>query len=236
MTADLSSGAKADRHPHDWYVEQLWVVRALMAHIEFDHDMAIWDPACGLGTIPEAFTAAGYMCQGTDIAYRGLRDVLWFGQHDFLGDQVHMMEHWSLLGSIVSNPPFSYREDIAEKFVRRALILARDYVAMLLPLKWRASEKRFQFFEDHPPAQILVFCDRPSMPPGDKLDALDEKGRHTAWARGKVDYAWFIWTPRQPATPTIIRSIKPRAAAQKRADRAEDLRRVGVLPPQEIAA
>lgn len=234
MTADLATGAKDARHPLDWYVEQLWVIRKLIENVAFDPDYIVWDPACGLGTIPEAFKAAGFDTLGTDIAYRGLREALWFGIHDYLGDQVHILEHHRSL-SIVSNPPFSYIDDIAELFIRKSLMLARDKVAMLLPLKWRASEKRYQFFEDHPPAEILVFCDRPSMPPGNQLAARDEKGRFTAWARGKVDYAWFVWDRRNPGTPTIIRSIAPRTPAQKRLDREEDFRRIGLLPLAEAA-
>ncbi len=238
MTADFATGPKADRHPLDWYVEQAWVVRALLQHVEFDPDNAKWDPACGIGTIPEVFSAAGFQATGTDIVCRGTLERLWFGEHDFLGPQSHYMDHHGAL-DIVMNPPFSYREGIAEAFVRKALKTVRaGHVCALLPLAWRASERRYDFFEEFPPAVKWVFCDRPSMPPGDALGERDAKGELTAWARGKVDYCWYVWDQRQPGTPTIERSIKPRTREQKRLDREEDFRRVGVLPPLpvEVAA
>jgi len=230
---------RPDRHPQDWYVEQTWTVRALMQEVAFDRDYLVWDPCCGLGTIPCAFAAAGFDAAGTDLVDRWMPSApahLFLGEHDFVGNQLHMLERWALL-SIVFNPPYSYDEDIAERCVRRAIHLASGKVAALLPIRWRASEKRFDFFRRYPPYLILEFCDRPSMPPGDKLDAVDPKtGKLTAWKRGKTDYAWYLWDRRMFKPATITRIIPPRDAAQKRIDRKFDLRRVGVLPQLEEAA
>lgn len=236
MSSDLATGSAASRHPQDWYVEQMWTVRALMRMVTFGKDSVIWDPCCGLGTIPLAFCEAGYKAAGTDLVDRWLpwSLPLFLGEHDFLGAQRHMLES-ALIFDIVANPPFSYEEAMAERFVRRALRVARGKVCMLLPLKWRASETRFPLFEEYPPKDILVFCDRPSMPPGNMLDAIDARGRLTAWQRGKVDYCWYVWDRHHfPRPDTIIRSIPPRSAEQKRADRDEDLRRVRVLPVDHV--
>ncbi|QNG47391.1 TRM11 family methyltransferase [Sphingobium yanoikuyae] len=229
-----------DRHPQDWYVEQTWTVRALMQVVEFDRHATIWDPCCGLGTIPRAFADAGFAAQGTDLVDRWLAwelRHLFMGEHDFLGQQVHLMERMARL-NIVFNPPYGYKKDIAERCVRRALMLADGLVCALLPIRWRASEKRYPLFaEQHPPRFILEFCDRPSMPPGDALANRDPAtGKLTAWKRGKTDYAWYVWDTRQPATDTITRIIPPRTAEQKKIDRDFDLRRVGVLPQLEMAA
>lgn len=237
MTADFATGAKDARHPQDWYVEQAWVVRALMSVVEFHPDYVVYDPACGLGTIPGVFAAAGIQAGGTDLIYRGCRADLFHGEHDFLGDQVHILERWPLL-TIVCNPPFSYRDGIAEAFVRRSLKAARGKVCMLLPLKWRASEGRHALFEEYP-ADIHVLADRPSMPPGDKLDQRDAKGNLTAWKRGKVDYAWFVWERHRPngtGGAGLVRGIAPRSPEKKRIDRDEDLRRVGLIPQLAEAA
>lgn len=230
------------RHPQDWYVEQTWTVRALMQMIPFDRDYTIWDPCCGLGTIPEAFADAGFEAVGTDIVDRwdvaGAPAHLFLGEHDFLGSQVHLMENWPLL-NIVFNPPYGYEEDIAERCIRRALTLASGKVCALLPIRWRAAEKRFDFLDrEYRPLQILEFCDRPSMPPGTSLHDRDAKGKLTAWKRGTIDYAWYVWDRHVPRPDTISRLIPPRSAAQKLLDRDFDLRRVGVLPPLklEIAA
>jgi len=229
---------RPERHPRDWYVEQTWTSRALMQMVVFDLDYAVWDPCCGLGTIPCAFAAEGFTAIGTDLVDRWSAQTLglphlFMGEHDFLGDQTHMMESWALL-SIVFNPPYGCEADIAERCVRRALSVASGKVCALLPIRWRASEKRFDFFRRFPPVEILEFCDRPSMPPGTALDDRDPKtGKPTAWRRGMTDYAWYVWDRHFPKPATISRLIPPRSAEQKIADRAFDLRRVGVLPPLE---
>ena len=232
---------RPERHPQDWYVEQTWTVRALMRMVKFDRDYLVWDPCCGLGTIPCAFAAEGFDAIGTDLADRWSAQTLglphlFMGEHDFLGGQRHMLENWALL-SIIFNPPYGSEPGIAERAVRRALMTASGKVCALLPIRWRASEGRFPFFQEYPPLEILEFCDRPSMPPGDKLGERDPRtGALTAWRRGKTDYAWYVWDRHFPRPATITRLIPPRTPEQKRADRDYDLRRVGVLPLLEEAA
>lgn len=237
----MTVAVRPERHPQDWYVEQAWTVRALMRQVRFDPDYVVWDPCCGLGTIPTTFAAAGHDAIGTDLVDRWLPTEpahLFMGEHDFLGEQKHMLESWALL-SIVFNPPYGCAPDIAERCVRRALSVASGLVCALLPIRWRASEKRFAFFGQFPPREILEFCDRPSMPPGTALHDRDPKtGKLTAWRRGMTDYAWYVWDRHVPKPDTISRLIPPRSPEQKIAHRVEDLRRAGVLPPlpEEIAA
>lgn len=237
MTA---ASPRPDRHPQDWYVEPSWTVRTLLRETNLDRGYTIWDPCCGLGTIPCALAAEGFTTVGTDLVDRWLPAEpphLFMGEHDFLGDQTHLAEFWPLL-SIVFNPPYSYEDDIAERCVRRALSVASGKVCALLPIRWRASEKRYGFLrEEFPPLEILEFCDRPSMPPGTALHERDPvTGKLTAWRRGKTDYAWYVWDRHIPKPTTITRLIAPRTAAQKLVDRDFDLRRVGALPQLELAA
>lgn len=236
----MTAADRPDRHPQDWYVEQTWTGRALLEMVAFDSDATIWDPCCGLGTIPRTFADAGFTVVGTDLVDRWLAwepRHLFMGEHDFLGDQVHMMERMARL-NIVFNPPYGCAPDIAERCVRRALTIASGMVCALLLIRWRASEKRYPLFaQEYPPSLILEFCDRPSMPPGDALAHRDPAtGKLTAWKRGKTDYAWYVWDTRVRPTDTLTRIIPPRTAAQKLRDRESDLIRVGVLPQQELAA
>lgn len=237
----MTLAARSERHPQDWYVEQTWTVRALMQMVAFDADPhhVVWDPCCGLGTIPCAFADAGFVAVGTDLVNRWMASApvhLFQGEHDFLGDQRHTLEYWSSL-SIVANIPYGCAPGIAERFVRRALSLATGKVCILVPLRWRACEGRYDFFQQFPPNLKLEFCDRPSMPPGDTLAAIDAKtGKLTAWKRGTIDYMWLVWDMADPATDTVTRIIPPRTAAQKIVDRHFDLRRVGAIPQMEEAA
>lgn len=237
MTA---ASPRPDRHPQDWYVEPSWTVRTLLHETQLDRKYTVWDPCCGLGTVPCALAAEGFTTVGTDLVDRWLPTEpphLFMGEHDFLGDQTHLAEFWPLL-SIVFNPPYSYEDDIAERCVRRALSLASGKVCALLPIRWRASEKRYGFLrEEFPPLEILEFCDRPSMPPGTALHERDPvTGKLTAWRRGKTDYAWYVWDRHIPKPTTITRLIAPRTPAQKLIDRDFDLRRVGALPQLEMVA
>lgn len=190
-----------ERHPWDWYVEQAWVTERLLDMLgELERDVVYLDPACGRCTIPQALVDRGFSAFGTDIAAR-TDSPLFLAEHDFLGDQVQLLECANGL-SIIMNPPFSYQDGklvrgLAEKFVRRALAIATHKVAVLLPLKWLASAGRVRLFEEFPPT-IYVLGERPSMPPGDKIEAL---GARSAWKRGKVDYMWLVWDKRAPALP-----------------------------------
>ena len=203
MPGDPVSGelatAGADRHPWDWYVEQAWVTHRLIDVAGLERHVNYIDPACGLCTIPRALNDRGFTAFGTDIERR-TDDPLFLNEHDFLGQQHLLIEHWHPL-SIVMNCPFSYQNGklvrgLAERFVRKALGIATHKVCALLPLKWMASGGRVPLFTDFPPT-IYVLAERPSMPPGDKIAALGKR----AWSRGKVDYAWYVWDLQAPVLP-----------------------------------
>jgi hypothetical protein len=211
----------ADRHPWDWYVEQPWVTHRLCDFVELEHHVTYIDPACGSCTIPQVLTDRGLTAFGTD-KFRRSDSPLFLNEHDFLGKQLHLIDHWHPL-SIFMNPPFSCQDGklvrgLAEAFVRKALAIATHKVAALLPLKWLASSGRYRLFSEFPPT-IYILSERPSMPPGDMIDQL---GPRHAYKRGKVDYMWLVWdkqAPRLPYAPTVW--IPPR-----------DL----VLPAEAIAA
>jgi hypothetical protein len=109
--------------------------------------------------------------------------------------------------SIWSNPPYSYKKvwyegrqvSISEAFVRHALKLATDRVVMILPAKWLAMGKRRSRLvrADHPPAMVLHFCERPSMPPGDMIERMGAR----AYRGGMVDYCAIVWDVRRPTEP-----------------------------------
>jgi hypothetical protein len=204
---------KIERHPWDWYVEQAWVTDRLIDVLPLERDVTYFDPACGLCTIPQALTDRGFAAFGTD-KFKRTDSPLLFAEHDFLGDQHLLIEHMRPL-SIVMNPPFSFQDGqlvrgLGERFVRKALSIATHKVAALLPLKWQASAGRCALFTNFPPT-IYILCERPSMPPGDKIEGM---GARSAWKRGKVDYAWYVWdkqAPRMDAGRTVW--IPPRDTA-----------------------
>lgn len=224
MRGEISSGKVAKRHPLDWYVEEPWVVTQLMEALgNFRAELAagetIWDPACGRGTIPGEFggLAAFFspdfdqVLQLSDVVRNvepdRLEGVRWrFFSADFLE-----------LGaapapcSIVCNPPYSYRDGdgeyarmlISEAFARHALKLTSRRVCLLLPSKWLASQSRYWLFTEFPPAAVLHLCQRPSMPPGDRIAAMGNR----AFRGGMVDYCWIVWDVTRSVRPSETRTV-----------------------------
>lgn len=180
-----------------------------------DHDAVYLDPACGNCTIPQVLAMRGLQAYGTDIVRRA-DHPRFLAEHNFIGDQALLLEHYPRR-SIVMNPPFSCQDGrlvrgLAERFVRRALAIATDQVAVLLPLKWLASQGRARLFAERAP-DIYILTERPSMPPGDKIAALGNR----AWSRGKVDYMWLVWDMRLPPLPygrTFWIPPRPKAPVQ----------------------
>lgn len=206
MSGELTSGVapsrgqsggkeKPKRHPWDWYVEQEWVTERLLDSAPIDQHVMALDPCCGQGNMVRALRGRGMAAFGMDMFDRGAPHFL--GTHDFLGDQRALLECSEAL-SIFFNPPFSYQNGamalgLAERMCRRALEIATHQVAALLPVKWLASQGRYRLFSELTPAGVWILCERPSMPPGDQIEALGDQ----AYARGKIDYMWVLWDKRR---------------------------------------
>lgn len=203
MTARKSRPKAETEHPDHWYVEPRDCIESLADHMApllrtglFGHSkMMIVDPCCGGGNILDVFRDRGHRVEGMDIRDRGALNFL--GIQDFL-----TLSRWPSLEpfgidpafSIVMNPPYK----AAESFIRHALTVANHYVAALLPLSFLGSEGRLPFWAEHPPLTIAYLAKRPTMPPGDKVQALGA----SAFKNGRILYCWIIWDVRKPRAKT----------------------------------
>ncbi|MBN9504960.1 MAG: hypothetical protein J0I69_02945 [Altererythrobacter sp.] len=206
MRGEISTGRKRNSHPYDWCVDEPWVSWQLFEALggfaqEKAAGEAIYDPAAGSGRTMVTFAEHGFKVFLSDIVNRvdaSLFDEqarLTFFAADFLETEAARVR-WPGC-SIVCNPPYSYIDGIAEAFVRQALRMASRRVCMVLPIKWQGSQGRFDLFDqDYPPQAVLILTQRPSMPPGDLILALEAEGK--AFKGGVVDYAWFVWNVQQP--------------------------------------
>lgn len=224
MRGEISTGRKKKRHPYDWYVEQGWEWEQIVAAIgleEAETGAAIWDPAAGFGHSASRLQGLGF--KGKLLLSDLVERVAWsdfehpeqvhFASKCFVEDSLVAFRRTYPRISIWCNPPFSYRHYwrdgrkmiVSEAFVRRALQLATDRVVMILPAKWLAMGKRRSRLVrvDHPPQFVLHFCERPSMPPGDMIEAMG--GR--AYRGGMVDYCAVVWDVRRPTAPGETRTI-----------------------------
>lgn len=181
----------------EFYPEPFWPVEQLAEAENWPEK--IWDPACGYGTIPQVFNARGHKALGTDLADRGYG----VGGQDFLSFSRKWVRPTQ---AIVCNPPFS----LADKFIRQAKQFTTEKAAFLLPLKWLASQTRYDFFEQiWIPARIYVLSNRLSMPPGQFIDPETrlfncddpnpKKDGSLRWKEGDepkggaVDFCWIVF-------------------------------------------
>jgi hypothetical protein len=213
MRGEISSGRHSKRHPLDWYVDEIWCARQLALvldefALEKAEGLAIWDPCCGLGNTMQAAWELGLQTFGSDLVdnfawssfpddFEGLAQPK-LSSGDFLEQTVAPAPC-----SIVCNPPYSYVKGIAEAFARHALTLSSRRVCILMPSKWLASQARYQLFTDHPPQAVLHLCQRPSMPPGDRIAAMGKR----AFSGGMTDYCWIVWDVKRPTPRGQTRTI-----------------------------
>lgn len=169
-----------DRDDADWYIEPSWAVAALLKAEPFEGETL--DPACGRGTIPLEFIAKGLSACGADLRDRGFGAVA-----DFLGPEFALP-----VQNIVTNPPYN----LAEKFIRRALKIATNKVAVLVQQQFPYSQGRHALFTECPIARIYFLSNRPSMPPGKAIASGQKVGG------GKVDYLWMVFEHGYEGAPT----------------------------------
>jgi hypothetical protein len=160
-----------ERDDADFYIEPVWCAERLFAVEKFEG--GVFDPACGIGTIPRAAQAAGLDADGADLIDRADGRYV---TADFIGAT-------EPVDNIVANPPFK----LARPFAQRALRLARGKVALLLPTKWLSGDARSRWLETTPLRRVWFLCPRPSMLPGHLIVAGEKAGG------GTVDYMWLVW-------------------------------------------
>jgi hypothetical protein len=210
VRGEISSARHAKRHPLDWYVDEFWCAEQLALALgdlalEQAEGLAIWDPCCGMGNTLLAAHDRGLVTYGSDlvenVAYANFGHSgapMIFQPGDFLETTAA-----PALCSMIFNPPYSYRKGILEAFVRHALTMTSRRVCILVPNKWLGSQGRYQLFTDHPPQAVLHLCQRPSMPPGDLINAMGKR----AFRGGMIDYCWIVWDVKRPTPRGQTRTI-----------------------------
>jgi len=166
-----------ERDTNDWYVEPNWCVEILKGRAPFTG--AVHDPCCGMGVIPTVMGGTG-----ADIVDRGYG----YPAQDFLLDRRHY-------DNIITNPPYG----IAQRIIEHALTLASGRVAALVQVKFLASQKRHALFSDERMERVIMFSRRPSMPPGELLQAHGESIR----GGGSIDFCWAVWNQQHTGSTQI---------------------------------
>lgn len=155
----------------------------------------IWDPSCGRGNILDVCKDRGYRTIGSDIVDRPdltlHEPTLASQRHEwFMSDQLdpRSSRYPSVTVDdslqILCNPPFK----VAEKFIRAVLNAPVSRASFLVPIAFLCSAERYGFFTQQRPSQIAILCERPSCPPGSKLDP------YTTFTGGMQDYCFICYS------------------------------------------
>lgn len=188
-------GTGYERQPEEWYVEPTWAVEQLIENEDFPYG-EIYDPACGMGNIPNTFRRHEFRAYGSDIVDRGWKVSDGFYVSDFLDESYRGNP-----ANIVCNPPYG-KARLAEAFIEKALAITVHKVFMFLPLNYLAGQRRYGTFVggSSRPDTVWICSQRPSCPPGHKLE--DAGG-------GKQDYCWIVWDNQGAGTDTRLKWLPP---------------------------
>lgn len=200
---------KWDRAPYDWYCETPRVVEQLIhglasAGAYFEDETGkdlIWDPCCGRGNVLDVAARYGHPTIGSDVIDRKPRHK--FIRGNVLTQIPRMPVYAGRQTSIISNTPYSYEEDIAERII--ATVLDRFNVrraAFILPIAFLASQDRWKdnkFAGRWKPSHTLIYRERHSMPPGHLMETMENP-----FGGGMQDYCALVFTrPHKWRTETV---------------------------------
>lgn len=194
----------------DFFPTPPWATRALMEHVlpllGVGAIATAWEPACGEGHIAEVLREYCAQVLASDIHNYGYMDVhLETESSDFFG---YDSANGAIADWIITNPPFTGREDRALAFVLHALKLARAGVAVFVRSQWlvEGGERYEKLFRDTPPTLCAFFAERVPL----------HKGRFEPDGGTMTAYSWLVWlrdaAPRAPFwIPPYCRATLTRA-------------------------
>lgn len=202
-----------DRAPYDWYCESPRAVEQLLARVDFGDDL-IWDPCCGRGNVLDVAKRWGHPTIGSDIVDRSARHRFYRG--NILTASKTPRDNGRET-SVISNTPYSYEPDIAERVI--AHILERMNVrraAFIVPIAFLAGQERWRgqkFSGRWHPSHVCIYSERHTMPPGHLIDEMT-----SPFEGGMQDYCVLVFTrPHRFRTETVWlppghHSPRPKAA------------------------
>lgn len=95
-------------------------------------------------------------------------------------------------GDIITNPPYKYAQEFAEKAIET--VTDGHLVCLFLKLTFLEGQKRRSFFEVHPPKVVYVSSARL---------ACAMNGDFASIGSSAAAYAWFVWQKGYAGEPII---------------------------------
>lgn len=178
-----SNHSERERSKLDYYATDPQAVKMLLKKESFDS--IVWECAVGGGHIAEELKKAGYYVLCSDIVDRGYPNTEVI---DFL----KIVDTPVYDGDIITNPPYKYAKEFAEKAMD--IMLPKHKLAMFLKLTFLESKKRKDLFDKYPPRKIYVLRNRIDCMPNGDFSTKPSKA---------VCYAWFVWEKGYTGLPLI---------------------------------
>lgn len=182
VTMGASNHSKETRQEHDYYATEPKAMELLLDVEHFNN--IVWECACGEGHLSKVLEKRGYNVISTDLIYRG------YGDNEPLNFLEETLENFH--GDIVTNPPYKYALQFAEKAIES--VDEGNKVAMFLKLQFLEGKSRKKFFMNHPPKVVYVSSSR--------LNCA-KNGNFEKYSSSAVAYAWFVWVKGFKGDPII---------------------------------
>jgi len=173
------AGGHGARRSNDFYPTPPEATEALVQARILPAVGKVWEPACGDGAISRVLQRHRYEVVSTDLIDRGFGT----GGVDFLAAKA------LLAPTVVTNPPFV----LAEEFIRHALALGAEHLALLLKAQFWHAAGRLPLFEEHRPNVIAPLTWR-----------LD----FTGGGAPTMDCAWVVWSRRYATTAPLYQPLR----------------------------
>lgn len=180
---------KWERSDYDWYIEPPRAVEQLLDGVDFGADV-IWDPCCGRGNVLDVAKEWGHLTFGSDIIDRHPRHQFARGNALQL-TRIPFKPQGDREVSIISNPPFSYEPDIAERIILHCIEAFNvRRAAFILPIAFLAGQERWgRILGRTTPSHVGIYRERHTMPPGKLIATMANP-----FAGGMADYCAVIFT------------------------------------------
>jgi len=173
-TLGASNHTDKERQSEDFYATSPEAAEWLLKLENLDKN--IWEPCAGEGDLSKVFDAEGYNVYSTDLIDRGYG----IGGIDFLSANISGFD-----GDIVTNPPYSFAQEVIEKAL--SIIPIGNKVCMFLKVQFLEGKKRKQLFKDNPPIRVWISSSRIMCAKNGDFEGM-KKGGGSA-----VAYAWYVW-------------------------------------------
>lgn len=169
-TLGASNHSDKDREINDYYATDPIALELLLKLEQFNN---VWECACGEGHLSKVLIKNNIHSKSSDLIDRG------FGESgiDFISID---NQFWN--GDIITNPPFRYAQEFAEKALQ--IIRDGDKLALFLRIQFLESIDRKHFFKLHPPKTIYVSSKRIKCAINGKFNPKESSA---------ACYSWFVW-------------------------------------------